>query len=213
MTRLALSSRDRRTLVVGAGVVISLVALARGVPAWRRWDADARDSAAELTRELDRAEGSVANRRAVERAFRERATRYVALAPAVVPGPTPAAQGAALAAMVSGAAEGAGLKLGAVQISADLAQGANRGPRAPAPSFSRLRVRADATGDVKGVTDFLAALERGPALLRVRELAVTQPEPGAPAERAEALRVEVVVEGIGIVPVKGPEKNAPKEGK
>lgn len=201
MSRLVLSARDRRTLLAGASVVGGLIALARGLPAWRAWDADARASAAELTAERVRAERSVAGERSTVRAFRERAARYVALAPAVVPGPTPAAQAAALGAIVSGAAQGAGLKLGAVQVAVDSAASGDARRRAAAPSaFARLRVRADATGDVKGITDFLLALERGPALLRVRGLAVTQPEPAAPPERAEALRVEVVVEGLGLAP-------------
>lgn len=127
--------------------------------------------------------------REVADSLRARNARYLALAPALLDGDTPAAAAATLAGLVSGAASGAQVRMGAIQLRIDTtARGA----------FVRVGVRADATGDVEGITGMLATLERGPEVLVFRELAITQPEPGAGDDRPEALRVELVVEGLAV---------------
>jgi hypothetical protein len=97
--------------------------------------------------------------------------------------------GAALASVVSGAAVIAGLELGAISIRLDTTR---------TNVFSRPSVRGDARGDITGLTRFLAALERGPTMLVIRQLAVTQPEPGAAGDRPETLRIEFTIEGIAL---------------
>jgi hypothetical protein len=44
----------------------------------------------------------------------------------------------------------------------------------------------------------LVALERGPVLLSIRQLSISQAEVGAPADRAESLRLELVIEGLTV---------------
>ena len=65
--------------------------------------------------------------------------------------------------------------------------------------LARVAVRASGIGDIAGVTRLLQDIESGVPLLAVRELSITQPEPAAPDGRAEALRFEVLVEGLARV--------------
>ena len=181
------SSRDRRVLTLGVVVIALLVIGARGVPSLLRARHDALASAREDGIEAERARSSVAVAQAVSDSLRARNRRYLALAALLLDGETPAGAASTLAALVSGAAASSGVRLGSVQLQVDTpAQG----------SFTKVGMRADATGDIDGVMEMLAALERGPELLVVRELLITQPEPGAGDDRAEALRVEIVIEGL-----------------
>lgn len=190
-----LSRRDRRTLLLG-GAVVALVLLAfRGVPAWRRWDADARASGTELVTATARAQADVRSLPALADSVAAREKRLVALAPLVLDGSTPAAAGASLASLVSGAAARANVALGTVQLQPDTAT---------TGTFVGVTVRGDATGDLPGIARMLALLEGGPELLAVREVSITQPEPGGPADRVETLRLEFAVQGLALrVPAEG----------
>src|ERR671938_1894657 len=111
----------------------------------------------------------------------------LALAPALLSGDTPAAAGATLAGLVSGAAARASVRLGVLQVRADsLGHG----------TFTRIAVTGSATGDVQGVAELLSALEHGPTLLAVRALSVSQTDPAAPVDRMEVLHVDFAVEGL-----------------
>jgi hypothetical protein len=182
-----IASRDRRVLVAGVVVVVLLVAFARGLPALRRWHADVRDSSAALTQEAARARMTVARARTTRDSLAARERRFIALAPLLLRGETPAMGSATLASLISTAATAASVRLGPVQVQADtIARGV----------FSRVGVRAEITGDVRGVSAFLSILERGPILVAVKELTIAQLEPAAAADRAEALHVAVAVEAL-----------------
>jgi hypothetical protein len=199
-----LSDRDRRTLIVGAAVIAFLVLLSRGIPAWRRWDADVRAAAGEMAEEAARAEQTVRLLPASLDSLEARRARFVAVGAGVLEGESPAASGAALASLVSGVAARAGVQLGSVQVQPDTAS---------AGTFMRIGVRADATGDLPALTRMLAMLEGGPELLAVRELAITQPSPGGPAEQPEALRMEITVQGLALVRREGlPRAPAGRDG-
>lgn len=186
---IALSRRDRRTLLGGAGAIVALVVLAKGLPAWRAWDTDTRAAAEEMIGEARRAERSVAALPTLRDTLVARNERYLALAELIVSGDGPASAAGELAAFVSGTATAANLAIGAMQVRADSATG---------DAFARASAQGDLTGDVAGLTSFLAAVERGPFLLAVRELSITQPEPAAPADRPEMLRVHFVIEGLAL---------------
>jgi hypothetical protein len=185
-----LSGRDRRTLAIGSIVIVLLVLFSRGLPAWRRWDADVRASAAEMTAEASRAEQTVRLLPASLDSLQARKARFVAVGRGVLEGGSPAASGAALASLVSGAAARAGVQIGSVQVRPDTAS---------AGAFVRIGVRADGTGDLPAITRMLAMLEGAPQLLAVREVSITQPTPGGPAEQPEALRMEITVQGLALV--------------
>ena len=186
----SLSGREQR-MIVGAGIVLGLAVIALRIgPAWWRWAESSRDVAAMAMTELEQARASVATLAATRDSLAARNERYLALAPSILSGRTPSAVGAALASAVSGAAAGAGLEMGTITIRPDTGG---------TSFFARPSVRGDARGDVAGLTRFLLTLERGPLLIVLRHLAVSQADAGAPPDRAESLRVEFVVEGIALV--------------
>lgn len=185
-----MSGRDRRTLGIGAAVILVLVLFSRGLPAWRRWDADTRASAAEMAAEAARAESTVRLLPASLDSLQARRARYVELGRGVLDGESTAAAGASLASLVSGAAARAGVQIGSVQVRPD---------SAGAGTFMRIAVLADGTGDLPAITRMLQILEGGRELLAVRELSITQPNPGGPAEQPEALRMDIRVEGLALV--------------
>lgn len=189
MRKFSASRRERRVLVVGVAVIAGLIASSRGLPAWRAWQRDAIVSAAELAGEVARAEASVGALQATVDSLEARKERFVALAPLLVGVEPPAAAAGALAALVSGAAQSAGVRVSSIQVGRDSADGA---------VVRRISVRAELEGDIRGVAALLETLERGPTLLAVRELSITQPDPAAPADRPETLRVQLLVEGLSV---------------
>ncbi len=184
----SISRRERRTIGGGGALMLALLAV-RAVPLWSSATAESRAAAREAVREASLAEASVRARGAVRDSLASRSARLIRLAPAFLSGDTPAAAAASLAGIVSGAAALSRVQLGALQPRGDSASGG---------SFTRIAVRAEATGDVKGIMALIAALERGPTLLAVRQLSITQSEPAAPDTQMEALRAELLVEGLAL---------------
>jgi Tfp pilus assembly protein PilX len=186
----ALSQRDRTVLLFGVVVIISMLVAFRGLPALRQWKTEIRASAAELDHELGRANASVAALPAARDTLAVRNYRYNAISPALLPGGSALSAGSALTELVSDAALASNVRLGSTEVSV----------RSDTASlFVRVAVSASATGDVRGLAGFLHSLERGPRLLAVRRISITQPEVGADANQPEALRVELLVEGLARV--------------
>jgi Type II secretion system (T2SS), protein M subtype b len=185
-----LSARDRRVLLIGGAAIALLVLFARGLPAWRRWDAAARaDVRRELGREAD-ARAAVAGLRATLDTAEARRDRLGRLTPALLDGESPSAAAATLASILTGAAARAGVLLGAVDVRPDTASGG---------TFTRVAVHTGVTGDLAGVTELLRYLENVPELLAVREISITQPDAGGTPDRPEALQVELTVQGIALL--------------
>lgn len=198
--RFAVSSRDRRALSIGVVAIAGTFVLARGAPALGRWSDASVASAREVVGEASRAEASVGAASALQDTMRVRAERFVALAPALLDGASVATAGATLASLVSGAAAAADAKLASVQVRADTA---SQGPSGRASrTFARVSVRASLTADVRGLSKMLLAIERGPIMLAIEELAVSQPEPGADGTRPEMLQVDLVVAGLALAQAK-----------
>ena len=194
--KMQMSARDRRALTIGVATIAVLFAIGKGFPRLLSWERDARSDASDQQEDLDRATAEIARARIVQDSAKARGARIIALAPALIEGDSPATASATLAGIISGAAARSNVKIGALQLRADTS---SRG------TFVRVGVRGDATGDIAGVTAMIAALEGGPTLLAVRELSITQPEALASADHAEALRVELSVEGLMLRP--HPERN------
>jgi hypothetical protein len=183
-------------LSLGALVIAATLAGARGVPALREWSETSVASAREVVGEAERAQRGVMGAKALADTMRARSERFVALAPALLDGKSAATAGATLASLVSGAAAASDAKLGSVQVRADTAvrDSSAEGRR----TFTRVAVRASLTADIRGLSRFLLALERGLTLLSIDEISVTQPEPGADGTRPEMLHVEIVVAGLAL---------------
>jgi hypothetical protein len=187
MTRFALSHRDRRVLTGGCIVLALVIVLGRGLPALLRWRADLDASALELTGEQVRAERSIRSRPAMRDSLAVRRRQLALLDSAFLIGDTPASAGAMLAEVVAESAAATNATLGIVQLRGDTAV---RGPYTP------IAVRVGVSGTLESIALFLASLEEGPTLLAVRELTLTQPEPGIAPTRIETMRAEVLVEGL-----------------
>lgn len=187
MISVSLAGRDRRMLIAGAATIISLFILARGIPAWRSWIAAERAAAVELSRDVARSEADIAALATLRDSLRVRQGRHAAIRPTLIRGANPSGGAATLAAAVSEMAEASSVRLGAIQVGSDTLH---------AGVLARVWVRGDASGDVKGIAQLLLAFEQGPELLAIRELSITQSEPGAPSSRAELLRASFLVEGL-----------------
>lgn len=192
----AMSERDRRALSVGTLVIGAALAGARGVPALRGWSETSVASAREVVTEAERAHRGAVRAGVLADTIHVRSERFIALAPALLDGESAATAGATLASIVSGAAAASDARLGSVQLRTDTATrdssaGASR-------AFTRIAVRASLTADVRGLSRFLLALERGLTLLAIDELSITQTEPAADGTRPEILHVEIVVAGLAL---------------
>jgi hypothetical protein len=159
----------------------------RAIPWWLRTKADVSAAAADARERLAFAQSLLRSERIARDSTEVRSRRYLALARQILPGRSAASAVAELAAMVSGAAQGAGLRVGTVQVQPDTTR---------LSVFARVAVRVQVTGDVRGVTALLLTLERGPLLINIRELSLTQLDPSADDTRAETLRGEMLVEAL-----------------
>lgn len=181
-----LSQRDRRTLVLGAVAVAAMLLVFRGIPAWRARVRDSRAEAEALTERLALTRRIVAQQSTHDGV---KAPNVLSYAPALLDGDTPAQAAAALASYVSETAAAAGVQLGGIQLSIDSS--------AKDRELYHVRVRADGSGDVRGVTTLLQLLESdGVPLLAVREFSISQSDPAAPPNRAETLRISFEAEGL-----------------
>jgi hypothetical protein len=189
MTEFRAASRDRKTAIVGGVVVLALLVVGRGAPAWYSWRSNVNASTTVALTEAFEAASSVNRTREVGAANRRAELQSREVAAAFVNGSATATAAANLAAVVVDAATSNGVRVGALQTSADSASSRSR-------KVVHVRVRGEATGDVTAVTQFFAALEGGLPLIAVRELSVTQGEPTAPSDRLEALHVGFLIEAL-----------------
>lgn len=188
MTTARLSPRDRRTLVIGLTSCAAMIGVVRGLPRWRQWVNESKENAARLEMAVSLAESSSMSGRAAADSLLQRTMRLAQLDTALVEAESPAAAAAALSTMVSDIAEATSVKLGTVRLRVDTTRARGR--------FVRVGVAANATGDIRGVTDLLVGLEQHFPALSIRELTISQPDIGAPGERPEMLRMDFVVEGL-----------------
>jgi hypothetical protein len=179
-----LSPRDRRTLALGAAVMLAAWLALRVVPAAVRAERAASDRADLAATTLERARQALAAAPLVRESLAVRASRLVALAPRLVAGTTPAEAAAELSSLVSAVAARRRVRM--VQQDAR--------PDTTRSLFTRLSLQAEVEGDVAGITGWLADLEEGPTLVRIRSLTISASQPTAPSGQAEQLRARVVLE-------------------
>jgi hypothetical protein len=182
-----LSGRDRRMLTIGAVIIGATLGMGRGIPRWRRHVDEVQDRAWKAALRLERFEEAIAGSDTTARELATAKAQLESIDAARLPGSDAASVGAALMTVVSDAAVEAGFRVNAVQSTSDSA----------GRSFVRAGVRANIEGDVLSLAELLDALENDSTLMRVRSLAIDQPLPGAASDHPEALRMELIVDGIG----------------
>jgi hypothetical protein len=187
MKPVTLSARDRRTLIAGASIILSLLLISRGIPAWIRWQERVRVDANATAMEATASQRAVRAAPLLTQTAQQLERRYLALAPAFVTGEQPAAAGATLISAVNAAARTAGVQIGALQVETDTTKG---------QEVAYVRVRGDGAGDISGITRFLATIEGGVPLLSIRELAITPTDPHITNDKPETMRLNFVIEGL-----------------
>ena len=177
----------RRTLALGACALAAILLFTRGLPASRAWNQERYSIALELRHQLEKSKGGVLHlddtRRIAStlRAFLSSTEAWL------LRGTSDGLRNAALASILSAAADEAGVELTSVQPRPDV----------PRPgTLLLISARANLSGDVESVMYFLAALEMGTRNLRVRELTLSQPDITIASSRLETLRAEIVVEAL-----------------
>lgn len=187
---LGLNDRDRRTLVRGGSAIVFLFVLARGIPAWRQWDAERSTEAGTAAQHLVEVQGGIESLARLRDSLAVRRARLVALDSVLVIGASPDAVAAGLASLLGDLADDNAVRVSAMQLHSDSIAKAG---------LARAEVRVTGVTDVEGLAGLLHAIEGAATPLRVRDLSVTQQEPGAPAAKPEALRIDLLVETIGTV--------------
>ena len=184
---LGISNRDRRTLVVGVVAIVGLFATARGVPAAVEWERREVVAATLLRQQLATATLRSTRLNAYRDTLVSRQTTLSGFDSVMLSGASPAAAASALASELDDLADSVGLRITGMQLRAD---------SSATSSLLEVAVRLVGVTDVVGLASFLRAIDGGATPLAVRELAVAQPDPGAAASKAEALRIDVLVAGL-----------------
>jgi hypothetical protein len=188
ISKLGLSSRDRRTLTIGSFAIASLIVVARGIPALRSWDADRKAEGYSAAQRLASLRDGLVMLPTLRDSLRLRRDRLAALESNLLFGASPSAIAASLASELEDLADDNAVKVTALQLRADtVATG----------GLARVDVRLTGIADVYGLAGFLRAAESDSTLLVVRDLSVSQAEPTAADGRPEALRVDMLVAAIG----------------
>ena len=188
----ALSPHDRRIAVRGVVAIAILVLVGRVIPGLRDWASERVGAVGQLQLESLRTEQSARDTLATRHLLVRSRARLADYDSAALDAASYTRASAMLATVVRDAADAAEAQLGVVQLRAD---------SSATGRLSHVFVRATVTGNLESLALFLESLEGGPELLAVRELSITQPEPGIPSERPESLRGEVLVEAVFRTPI------------
>jgi len=182
--------RDRRALVLGLGTIAALVITVRGIPAWWRWRAEVRATAADLLARAARNDGVVSGLPAALDSLEARTARLRALRPAPVVGESPADAGSNLAAYLAEAARGSLVRIDGATILVDSSR---------SYVLPRVAVDVQATADIAGLAALLRSLEQGPTLVAVRRLQVRADRPDTPSTETEMLTIRLTAEAPALV--------------
>ncbi|MFQ5808422.1 MAG: type II secretion system protein GspM [Armatimonadota bacterium] len=180
-----MTGRDRRVLLWGFAAVTAAVLMLRVIPWAVRAYGGLRVRAVERVETLARARTAVAATAMVRDSLSRAATELVALAPKLLPGKTAAEAAANLGAAISGAAERSGMRVIALNPTAD----AGSGLFVPVSTHARLE------GDLAALAGFLRTVELGRPVLTIRNLPVQAADPRSQDGTRELLRVELDVTG------------------
>jgi len=190
VSRKIVGVRDQRALGLGAAAVLGLIAVFRGLPAWRAWRAEARAAAVESITHEARTGVLLAGLAESLDTLEARTAGVRVVGPALLTGETAAAAASNLAALLADVARQSLVRLDAVDVRADTSK---------AHALPRVAVEVQATADIVGLSSLVHALERGPVLLAVRRLSVRPQSVDSPTDQVETLSIRLTVEGLALV--------------
>lgn len=176
-------SRDRRALLVGAGVVAGAMLALRGVPA--AWVAlrNTRETMSARAELLARAEVDVLQADTLNDSAAVIRTKVLGLAPRLLSGTREADALADLTLRLKRAAADNRVRVERTNALPDSGQAGGLRP---------VSLRASLEGDSRGTLGLVGAMARGNVVLTATDLRITA---GNPAAAAEVLRVEMTVRG------------------
>ena len=194
MMTLDLSPRDRRTLIVGALVLLPLLLGGKALPAALEWQQRQMADAALMVRKVVELRASRRSLPALRDTLIARRARLASVDSLLVTGISPASAAAELASLVESLADSARIKIGYLQLKAD---SGSKGP------ITAISVRLNGLADVGGLAALLRAVEGNNRPMIVRELSVVPADPAGSDTRPEVLRVDLLVEGLARVVAEG----------
>jgi type II secretory pathway component PulM len=182
------TSRNRRALLLGAGMIAAAFVLLRVVPwggrAMLAWRGRVAEQQGTLARERALLTAVPQLRDSLARALAE----VVALAPRLAAVGSSAEASATLASLVSLGATQHGLKIVRMDPLPDSLAGI----------FTQVAVHAELEGDVGGLVRMLRAMETGDPLLTVVALSVDALAPTAPRNAPQALHITLTIAGYAL---------------
>lgn len=189
MIALQTSARDRRTAIIGFGVISLLLLLGRAAPAWYAWRAGVAESTRATIAELAAARATVDRREKIAGVAKRMELFRMEVAPALVNGPGVTAAAAGLASSVTDAATTNGVHIGSLQANSD-------STLAVSGRVGHIRLRGEGSGNLHALTHFLASLEDGLPMIAIRELSITPQGSNAFGSRGKLLQIEFEVEAL-----------------
>lgn len=185
-----LTARDRRTVLVGGVAILTLLALFRGLPAWRTWRDQTRLSARRVMTRAQRTDTTLAVLPLSLDSLQAQVQRLVAISAELQPGTTPAAVTSTFRSLIWDMAHASGVRLNVTHIRLD---SASHGP------LPRIELKATAKADIIGLASFLRRLEGNTALVSIQSLTVRAEDPQGASNTPERLAIKLTVDGLGFV--------------
>jgi len=182
-----MTSRDRRTLILGAGAIAGLLAGAKGAPRVVGWQHDRAIASARANQLLASASIDPRELRTARDSLAARRGRLAVIDSALPVAATASEAVARLASTLGDLADSCSVRVSAIQLRPD---------SATSNGITEVSARLNGVADVAGLASLLHAIAASKNPLVVRELSVTAPEPSAPPSRAEALRLDLLVAGL-----------------
>lgn len=181
-----MTGRERKTLLLGASVVVGAVVVLRVLPWGARRVLAATGELRERATLLARAREELAQAPVLRDSAARITQALVHLAPKLLGGSSVAEAGADLSAQLNLLAARHQAKLERLDVLSD---------SGVAGRLGRAGVRVTLESDIRGLAGFLHALAAGDAALAVRDLRIVAPDPGSPDRGPEVLKVELTIEG------------------
>jgi hypothetical protein len=178
--------RDRKALLLGAGIVVGALLALRGVPAAWNGLRNTRETLSARTELLARAELDVLQADALEDSGAVVRNKVLGLAPRLLSGTREADATADLTLRLKRAAADNRVR---VERTGPVPDSGRAGGLRP------VSLRAELEGDSRGILGVMGALARAPVASATTDLKITATNPAAPGAVAELLRIEMTVRG------------------
>ena len=182
-----MTARDRRILILGAGVIVALIAIAKGIPATVAWQRDKELASVHASELLAASSIEPVDLRAARDSLAARQARLAAIDSVLSRSTSTSAAVAQLASTLEELSDSCAVRVTSVQLRPD---------SVVSSGLVEVSARLNGVADVAGLAALVRAIAEYRAPLVVRELTVTAGEPTAPSSKAEMLRFDLLVAGL-----------------